>query len=150
MTETRLARFTEWFRRRPNSIEFWEVFVTERRLVWCFVGESFSSMLLRADVGERDREELDDSTIEEAAGHDERNFTVSHGSFDRLELVRGTRFRRARLEIEWTDNDPESITLYNTKSGDAQEALIERLAEESTFEGIALTIEAPSSPFHIT
>lgn len=147
MTETRLARFTEWFRRRPNSLEFWEVFVTDRRVVWCFVRESFSSMLLRADVGERDREALGDRPIEELPAADERNFAVPLDSLERLELTRGTRVRRARLETAWTDGGSESTTLYNTKTGDPQEALIDRLEDHPAFEGVAVGVESPSSLF---
>lgn len=146
MTETRLARFTEWFRRRPNSLEFWEVFVTDRRVVWCFVRESFSSMLLRADVGKRDREALGDRPIEELPAADERNFAVPLDSLERLELTRGTRVRRARLETAWTDGGSESTTLYNTKTGDPQEALIDRLEDHPAFEGVAVGVESPSSP----
>ena len=59
MSEERLGQLTGWVRRRPSSLEFWELFVTSDRLIWCFVGEKFSSALLRADMGERARDELD-------------------------------------------------------------------------------------------
>lgn len=148
MNERRLGRFTEWFRRRPNALEFWEVFVTSERLVWCFAGESFSSALLRADTGEQRRAALDDATIEEALAADERNFAVPIDALDRLELVRGTRFRRARLEIAWAEDGlEESITLYNTKTGDAQEELVASLADDARFAGVSIGIEPPASFF---
>lgn len=148
MSERRLGHLTEWFRRRPSSLEFWELFVTSERLIWCFVGETFSSALLRADMGERDRERLDERTIEEIVGYNERNFTVSLSALERVRLTRGTRFRRARIEIEWTeDGEPGSMTLYDTKAGDDQVELFERLAEEPALEGVAVEIESPSSMF---
>lgn len=148
MSERRLAHLTEWTRKRPGSIEFWELFVTSERLIWCFAGESFSSALLRADVGERTREEIAGLTTEEIATHDERNFTVPVSALEGVRLVRGTRFRRARVEIEWTeDGEPTSMTLYNTKAGTDQRELFERLAEESVLEGVSIEVDTLSSMF---
>lgn len=146
--ERRLAHLTEWFRRRPNSLEFWELFVTDERLLWCFVGETFSSALLRADVGERDRARLEDRSLEEIAAYDERNFTIPVSALERLRLVRGTRFRRARVEIEWTeDGDPTSMTLYNTTAGADQRELFERLAAEPALADVSIGIDSSSSMF---
>lgn len=149
MSERRLGRLTQWFRRRPSSLEFWEVFVTSERLLWCFVGETFSSALLRADMGERERTALDDRTLEEAAAYDSKNFSVPLSTLEGVRLVRGTRFRRARVEIEWVDEDgePTSMTLHNTKAGADQRELFERLAEEPALEGVTVEVESPSSMF---
>lgn len=149
MSERRLGRLTQWFRRRPSSLEFWEVFVTSERLLWCFVGETFSSALLRADMGERERTALDDRTLEEAAAYDSKNFSVPLSKLEGVRLVRGTRFRRARVEIEWVDEDgePTSMTLHNTKAGADQRELFERLAEEPALEGVTVEVESPSSMF---
>lgn len=148
-SEERLGRLSEWARKRPSSIEFWEAFLTNERLIWCFVGETFSSALLRADMGERRRAALEELTIEELARDDERNFSIPVSALERMRLVRGTRFRRARIEIEWDDGDdePGAMTLYNTKAGDEQTALFERLAEESALGGVSIEVEAPSSLF---
>ncbi len=75
-SETIIARLTHWFRQRPTSIEFWEIVVTDERLLWCFVGESFRSLLLRADMGERDRATVADLQPDAIATYDERNFAV--------------------------------------------------------------------------
>ena len=144
MSERRLAHLTEWARKRPGSIEFWELVVTSERLIWCFAGESFSSALLRADMGEHTREEIASLTNEEVTNHDERNFTVPLSALERVRLVRGTRLRRARVEIEWRDDGPESATLYDTKAGNDQYELFERLAEEPALKDVAVEIESPS------
>lgn len=141
MTEERLAHFTEWARKRPNSIEFWEVFLTTERVTCCFVGESFSSALLRADMGEHAREELAGRTIEEIAAYDERNFEIPLSNLDSLTLTRGTRIRRARLEFEWDDDE---LALYNTKAGSSQEELVESLANEPRLDA-TVGITDPSS-----
>ena len=146
-SEKRLGRLSGWLRRRPSSLEFWELFVTNERLIWCFVGETFSSALLRADVGERRRTALGDRTVEELVADDDRNFEIPVSALSRLRLVRGTRFRRARVEIDWDGDDEGSMTLYNTKAGDEQAELFERLAEEPALEGVSIEIGSPSSSF---
>jgi hypothetical protein len=140
MSEEVLAYFTEWARKRPNSIEFWELFVTTERVIACFAGETFSSALLRADMGENTREELGDLGVEAIAAYNERTFEFPLTDLESLVLIRGTRFRRARLELEW---DGEEMTFYNTKTGDAQEGLARSLANDSRFDP---AIEITDSP----
>lgn len=142
-SEEHLAHLTEWARKRPNSIEFWEAFLTTERVVCCFAGESFSSALLRADMGRRARDELPDLTPEELAAHNEHNFEFPLSDLESIALVRGTRFRRARLTLAW---DGEELALYNTKAGDSQEALLESLAEDPRFDA-TVEITDPSSLF---
>lgn len=144
MSEARLGQLTGWVRRRPSSLEFWELFVTSDRLIWCFVGETFSSALLRADMGERARDELDSLTLDEIAAYNERNFETPLDSLSSLRLVRGTRFRRTRLEIAWNG---EERTLYSTKSSDPQQELIETLADDPRLEGVSVETATPSSFF---
>ncbi|EMA47216.1 hypothetical protein [Halococcus saccharolyticus] len=143
------GRFTEWFRNRPTSLEFWEVLIGEDRLAWCFAGESFSSHLLRADMGESTRRALDDcSTIEAAIGLDERNFAVPLSSVTALRLREGTRTRRARLTLTWDDADGgTSWTLSNTNRGDDQADLVETLAEHDALAGADVEIESPRLAF---
>lgn len=143
MSERRLAHLTEWARKRPTSIEFWEVFLTTERLVPCFAGESFSSALLRADMGERAREELPELAPEDLLAHNDRNFEVPLADLDSITLVRGTRFRRARLTLAW---DGGELALYTTKAGDSQESLLESLAEDPRLDA-TVEIADPSSPF---
>lgn len=143
-----LGRFTEWFRERPTSLEFREVVVTDERLVYCFAGESFSSMLLRADMGERTRRRLDDWTPAEALAADDRNLAVPLSALDRLELTEGTRTRRARLTLAWADDDGgHEWTLSNTAAGDQQRDLVESLADHEAFDDVNVTIETPRLAF---
>ncbi|WP_122088301.1 hypothetical protein [Halalkalicoccus subterraneus] len=141
MSEERLAHLTEWARKRPNSIEFWEVFLMTERVVCCFAGESFSSALLRADMGGRAREELVDLAPEDLLAHNERNVRIPLADLESITLVRGTLFRRARLTLAW---DGGELALYNTKAGDSQESLLESLAEDPRI-GISIEITDPSS-----
>lgn len=127
--ERRLAHLTAWFRRRPTSLEFWEVVVTTERVVWCFVGESFSSLLLRADVGETGRRELEGRAADELLALNERNFATPLADLRRVELDGGSRLRRASLTLAWREGDEDvSWTLSNTSDGRPQVDAVESLA----------------------
>jgi hypothetical protein len=158
--ETELARFTEWFRCRPNSFEFWGVVVTDRRLCWRRVGESFTSMLLHAGTDERGRERVDEDPFAERPGPSDANFTVPLSALRRIELREGSLLRRASLTLAWADDprpDPVSgtpeatgpgtgsgtrtgaeteWTLYNTSRGDAQVGIAESLARDERLSGV--------------
>ncbi|QSW98972.1 hypothetical protein [Haloterrigena alkaliphila] len=145
--ETVIARFTQWLRQRPNSIELWELVLTDERLVWCFVGESYRSMLLRADMGQRDRALVDDSRLEELLGLDEANFAVPLERVESIRHTEGTRFRRARLEIEWDDREDRrydgDVTLVSTSDADPQRERVAGLADDPRLEGVAVALESP-------
>ncbi|MFC6835222.1 hypothetical protein [Halomarina ordinaria] len=146
--EPRVGWFTQWLRRRPNSFEFWEVLVTDERLVWCFAGESFRSMLLRADMGEATRAFLEDATPEAALAHSERGFSVPLASLRTLRLRQGTRTRRARLVVEWeASGERVAWELSNTADGDEQADLLERLANRESFSHVDCEVETPRFAF---
>lgn len=143
MSETRLVHLTEWFRRRPTSLQFWEVVVTDERLLWCFVGESFSSLLLRADVGETGRRELEGRVTDELLRLNEENFAVPLDSLRRLELTEGSRFRRTTVTITWKERpgrEAVSWTLSNTSAGDSQVDVVESLAADSRLSHVDVTV----------
>jgi hypothetical protein len=143
-----LGRFTEWFRKRPTSLEFWEVVVTDERLVFCFAGESFSSMLLRADMGERTRDDLDGLTPEEALADEDRNLAVPLSALDSLALTEGTRTRRGRLTVAWTDEDGrEEWTLSSTADGDDQREFVAELADHDAFASVDVSTSRPRFAF---
>lgn len=136
-------RFTEWFRKRPTSLEFWELVVGESSLGFCFAGESFSSLLLRADMGESTRSALDDcSTIEECVALDERNFTIPLSSVTVLRLREGTRTRRAQLTVAWNDGGKTSWVLSNTSRGAPQTDLVRTLADRDSLADADVGIES--------
>lgn len=144
--EELIAHFTRWIRQRPNSIEFWELVLTDERAIWCFVGESYRSMLLRADMGERDRAIVTDSTPAELETLAEENFAVPLENLESIRLVEGTRFRRARLEIEWIDEDGTrydgQMTLVSTSDADPQRDIVAALTDDSRFDHVEISIDA--------
>ncbi len=146
--ETRLAHLSGWFRQRPTSMEYWELLVTEERLVWCFVGESFKSLLLRADTGERGRREIADATPDQALSLDKRNFAVPLGSLDSIRLRDGTLFRRAKLVVTWRENgDTDSYELYATKSADSQVNVVEALEDDPRLSHVDVAVETADGVF---
>ncbi|PCR92645.1 hypothetical protein [Natrinema ejinorense] len=147
-SETIIARLTHWFRQRPNSLEFWELVVTDERLLWCFVGESYRSLLLRADMGERDRERIADLPPDAIAAFDDRNIVVPLESLEKLHLVTGTRLRRARLVVGWQprDGDYEERTLSQSRTADPQRELVTDLKSDPRLEGVDVVVETPRFP----
>jgi hypothetical protein len=141
MTEDRLAHLTQWFRKRPTSLQFWEVVVTDERLVWCFVGESFSSLLLRADVGETGRREIEGRPAEELLALNEENVAIPLADVRAIELDEGSRFRRASLTIAWEGEDGETEwTLSNTSDGDAQGDVVASLAADERLAHVDVSV----------
>ncbi|WP_242509230.1 hypothetical protein [Natrinema altunense] len=149
-SETIIARLTHWFRQRPNSIEFWEVVVTDERLLWCFVGESFRSLLLRADMGERDRATVAELSPPEIAAFDDRNFAVPLEALEELRLVTGTRLRRARLVVTWREDEDdieyEERTLSQSRTADPRRELVTELQSDPRLEGVDVVVETPRFP----
>ena len=144
------ARFTEWFRKRPTSLEFWELVVGERSVGCCFAGESFSSLLLRADMGESTRSALDDrSTVGECVALDDRSFTIPLSSVTTVRLREGTRTRRAQLRVAWSGEGggETSWTLSNTSRGEPQADLVRELAERDALAGVDVGIDSPRLAF---
>lgn len=149
--ETTIARLSGWFRQRPNSLEFWELVLTDERLLWCFVGESYRSLLLRADMGERDRATVADLPPDAVATYDERNFVVPLAALEKLRLVAGTRLRRAKLVVGWQATDdgpePEEWTLYQSRTADPQRARVSELASDPRLEHVDVAVDEPGLPF---
>jgi len=148
-TETTIARLTHWFRQRPNSIEFWELILTDERLLLCFVGESYRSLLLRADMGERDRDLIVGLSPDDIETFDERNVVVPLEALETLRLVTGTRLRRARLVVGWQAGDgveSDEWTLYQSRTADSQRELVTELESDPRLEDVEITVETPRFP----
>ncbi|MDQ2051503.1 hypothetical protein RBH26_13555 [Natronolimnohabitans sp. A-GB9] len=150
-SEEVIARFTQWIRQRPNSIEFWELVLTDERLVWCYVGQSYRSMLLRANMGDRERDVVAESELAELEARDEHNFVAPIEDLERIRHVEGTRFRRARLELEWVDENGTrydgQMTLVSTADADPQRELVAELDEDPRLEHVEIELESPRWSF---
>lgn len=141
--ESRIARFSGWFEQRPTSLTFWELFVTDRRVIWCFVGESFKSLLLRSDTAARAREQLDGIPPGQALSRHEQNHAVPLDSLRTIRLREGSWLRRATLTLEWDENESDTtiVTLYGTQSSDSQVDVGRDLRDEPALAEIDITAE---------
>ena len=138
MAEEEIGRFTEWYRRTPVSLEFWEGVLTDERLIWCFVGESFSSLLLRADTGTYAREAVAERSPETVADFDDRNITMALGNLEAIRLEPGSLFRRPSLVVEW---EGEKFELEAVSGSDPQTEFVESLADDERLAHVEIGIE---------
>lgn len=140
--ERLIGRFTEWYRQTPVSLEFWEGMLTDQRLIWCFVGESFKSLLLRADMGTYSREEIADLSPSAVAAFDDRNIVVPLEALRTIRLTPGSFLRRSSLTVEWIeDDDRRTFKLKGTSDGDPQTPFVESLAEDTRLSHVNITVE---------
>lgn len=143
--EVTVGRFTEWFARTPNALEFREVLLTDERLLAPVVGESFRAALLRADTGEAGRRALDDRSPAEIAASGDCDVAVSLSALRSIRLRRGSPFRRATLTLRWSADAGATgeLTLHNTSEGDEQAEAVEALAADDRLSHVDCAVEAP-------
>ena len=139
--EYSLGWFTEWYHQTPTALEFWEILITDKRLIWCCIGEAFKSMLLRADMGARNREAIAELSPEKLAAYDKRNITVPLPALHSIHLKTGGFIRRTQMTISWEDNEYESMILYNTSEGDPQISFVKTLASSKYLSHTDITID---------
>lgn len=137
-SESVVGQFSGWYRRTPVSLEFWEGVITDERLIWCFVGESFKSLLLRADMGTYAREEIADLDPDAVATFDDQNMVIPLEDIDSIRLSPGSRLRRASLRVEW---DEDRFDLEATSASEPQEDLVEALAADERFSDVDIAVE---------
>lgn len=136
--ESAIGRFTGWYRQTPVSLEFWEGVLTDERLIWCFVGESFKSLLLRADMGTYGREEIDELSPDAVAELDDRNTVVPVENLRTIRLRPGSWLRRSSLVVEWNGGE---FSLESTKGSDPQAELVNALGARDGFEHVDVSVD---------
>ena len=136
-SERVVGRFTGWYRRTPVSLEFWEGVLTDERLIWCFVGESFKSLLLRADMGTYGREEIDELPPDTVAEFDDRNRVVPVGDLRTIRLEPGSWLRRSSLVVEWNGGE---FALESTTESDPQAEFVTALGAREGFEHVDISV----------
>lgn len=135
------VRFTEWAERTPTSFRFWEVFLTPDQVVLCFVGESYKSALLKADMGAGRRRDLDGLSVEELAREDEHNRVVPRSDLRSIRYAPGSIVKRASLELEYEyEGDVERLTLYKVKDADSQAETARALANDDGWDDVDIEV----------
>lgn len=147
-SEQLVCRFTGWCKKTGYSLEYWEIFATDRRLIFCFVGESYSSLLLKADMGGTYRDRLSELELSEIATFDERNFTVPLSKLETIEYTPGSVSKKATLRFEWRDGE---IVLYNvpqTSTSDDTVDTIRSLSKYDVYNNVVTTVsDERAGPF---
>ncbi len=139
--EEELARFSGWYHNTSIALEYWEVLVTSRRVIFCFVGQSYRSLLLKADMGASHRDRVASMEPNKVAEFDEQNVVVPLSELGRITLTRPTRFRTAILEFEWTE---DSMTLRRKGPMDEDAAALSTLEADDRFDHVTITRESQS------
>lgn len=122
--EERVCRFSGWYTKTGYSLEYWEIFVTSRCLIFCCIGESFHSLLLKADMGATNRDRLSDLNLSEIAAFDERNFAVPAAQLRVAELTSGSVLKKPSLSLKWSEDEMEFYHISDaTNEGDAMSSL---------------------------
>lgn len=135
------VRFTEWAERTPTSFRFWEVFLTPEQAVLCFVGESYKSALLKADMGAGRRDDLDGLPVEELAEADEHNRVIPRADLRTIRYAPGSIVKRASLKLEYDyEGAVEQLTLYRIKDTDSQSETARALASDDRWDDIDIDI----------
>ncbi|MDS0476968.1 hypothetical protein [Natrinema sp. 1APR25-10V2] len=138
--ERQLCRFSGWCKKTGYSLEYWEVFVTDQRLIFCFIGESYSSLLLKADMGAAHRDRLSDYSLSEITAFDDRNFTVPVHALRRVELTRSSWIKKTSLRFVWEDGEIEFFDVSQTSSEKDATSNMARLSEHDEYVDVAISV----------
>lgn len=139
-TKTQIGQFTHWINQRPNTIEFWEISVTASHLIWCFAGESYRSMLLRADTAKQRRSRIKETTPTELIDLHEKNFQIPVAAVKEISYARGTRLRRGTLDITCHQNENRSeFSLVSTSKNVSHHNILEKLQHHPQFKHVEIT-----------
>jgi hypothetical protein len=94
---------SRWYRVRPETFEYFELFFEPDRITAVFGDESFQSLLLRRDGREREATEIGEryatAESEELLAND-RSFAVETSTVRRIRLTEGSLLLKPKLEIE--------------------------------------------------
>ncbi len=140
-SETELAHFSGWHHSTNIALEYWEIRITSRRVIFCFVGQSYQSLLLKADMGASHRDQITELPPEAVAEFDDQNFVVPLSALETIRLTSPTRFRTATLEFEW---DGESMTFRRKGSVDEEREALETLDSDDRFDHVTIAHETSS------
>ncbi len=92
--------FTRWFKWGITTHEFWEIFFTDQRVIFAFVGETYTTFLLRGDAADRKRDNLQKLAPEAILAANQANYALPYSQIKQVSLKKGNLFMMPRLTIE--------------------------------------------------
>ncbi|UPV98962.1 hypothetical protein M0R88_10525 [Halorussus gelatinilyticus] len=101
---------SQWYRVRPETFEYFELFFESDRLAAVFGDESFQSLLLRRDGREREAREIGEQVADAPAEkllRGERSFAIEAESLTRIQLVSGSLLVKPKLVVETKEETHE-------------------------------------------
>lgn len=101
---------TQWYRTRPETFEYFELFFEPDRISGVFGDESFKSMLLRRDGREQEAHEIGEESATaptEDLLRNQRSFAVETGDVTRIRVTEGSLLLKPKLEIETPEQTRE-------------------------------------------
>lgn len=101
---------SQWYRTRPETFEYFELFFEPDRISAVFGDESFKSLLLRRDGREREARDIGEGyatePTEDLVGN-ERSFAVETREVARIRVSEGSLLLKPKLEIETPERTRE-------------------------------------------
>ena len=128
---------SQWYRVRPQTFEYHELFFEPAQLSAVYGDESFQSLLLRRDGREREAHEVGDqyATVPtDSLGHSDRCFTVEIDTVTALRLQEGSLLMKPQLEIETTDQTHEFYHHSRTHDVRPLADLLTQLYDDAVFD----------------
>lgn len=101
---------SQWYRTRPETFEYFELFFEPDRVSAVYGDESFKSLLLRRDGREREARERGEryaSTPTEDLLANERSFGVETREVTTIQVSEGSLLLKPKLEVETGDGSHE-------------------------------------------
>lgn len=101
---------SQWYRVRPETLEYFELFFEPDRISAVFADESFQSLLLRRDGREYEAREIGErhaGAPTEELVRAERSFGLDVADATRIQLKEGSLLLKPKLRIETADGARE-------------------------------------------
>lgn len=101
---------SQWYRDRPETFEYFELFFEPDRISGVFGDESFQSLLLRRDGREREARKIGERYADaptEKLVRAERSFALNVADVTEIRLTGGSLLLKPKLEIETVDGTRE-------------------------------------------
>lgn len=97
-------RFSGWFKWGMSIHEFWDIFFTDRRVIFAFLGETFTSFLLRGDVSASRRQAIEGFSPEAILNSHPQNYQLFYSELEKVVIKKGTFLMMPRLTISAKGN----------------------------------------------
>jgi hypothetical protein len=92
--------FTRWFKWGMTTHEYWEIFFTDRRIILAYVGETYTSFLLRGDTSDKKREYLKKLKPEAILLSHQANQAIPYPQVEKVLLKKGNLLMMPSLIIK--------------------------------------------------